>query len=119
MDNADKLAMLIKLADNDADAETLALLLDIAGDKVKRRLYPFATDRSAYEVPVIYDTLQVQVALYLYQRNGTYGLMSHTEQGVTDTFAGADIPEKFWADNGVIPYATLPSRVLNPETGSV
>ncbi len=117
MTDAEKLEMLRKLADENADTEVLTLLIKLAGDKIKEKLYPLNTQRDSYTVPSLYDSLQVQIALYLYQRGGTYGLMSHTEQGVTDTFASADIPHEFWT--GVVPYASVPSKIINPEKGTV
>lgn len=109
MTDAAKLEMLNKLVE-DADPTVLALYLDIARSKILERLYPLAdNDRANFPLPSFYDMAQVQIAQYFYNNAGTYGLMSHTEQGVTDTFASADIPHDFVRN--IIPFATIPSRI--------
>lgn len=112
MDNceASKITMLAKLVDDSADPSVLALYLKIARSKILERLYPIADkDRDSYELPSFYDMLQIQIAQYYYNNAGTYGLMSHTEQGVTDTFASADIPREF--TKYILPYASIPSKI--------
>lgn len=105
-----KLEMLRKLVDENADPSVLALYLDIAKSKILERLYPIGDkDRDSYELPSFYDMLQIQIAQYYYNNAGTYGLMSHTEQGVTDTFASADIPPEF--TKYILPYCSIPSKI--------
>lgn len=109
-DCASKIAMLAKLVGEDADPSVLALYLNIAKSKILERLYPIADkDRDQYELPAFYDMMQIQIAQYYYNNAGTYGLMSHTEQGVTDTFASADIPPEF--TKYILPYASIPSKI--------
>ena len=109
-DCASKRAMLAKLVGEDADPSVLALYLNIAKSKILERLYPIADkDRDQYELPAFYDMMQIQIAQYYYNNAGTYGLMSHTEQGVTDTFASADIPPEF--TKYILPFASIPSKI--------
>lgn len=113
MTDAAKLEMLTKLV-GEADPTVLALYLEIAKAKILERLYPLAdTDRATFPFPSFYDVTQVQIAQYFYNNAGTYGLMSHTEQGVTDTFASAGIPQDFLAN--ILPFATIPSRLGGKE----
>lgn len=108
--DSQKLMMLRKLVDDSADSSVLALYLKIARSKILERLYPIGDkDRDTYELPSFYDMLQVQIAQYYYNNAGTYGLMSHTEQGVTDTFASADIPQEF--TKYILPYCSIPSKI--------
>ena len=105
-----KIMMLRKLVDESADPSVLALYLKIARSKILERLYPIGDkDRDSYTLPSFYDMLQVQIAQYYYNNAGTYGLMSHTEQGVTDTFASADIPQEF--TKYILPYCSIPSKI--------
>lgn len=97
------------LTNYEADEELLTLYLDIAKSKILERLYPLATDRTDYVLPSFYDNKQLQIAHFLYTSKGTWGMTSHTEQGVTDTFASADIPPELLSD--VIPYAATPSSI--------
>ena len=108
--DCDKITMLKQLVGEDADSDVLALYLKIAKSKILERLYPIGdADRNSYELPTFYDMLQIQIAQYYYNNAGTYGLMSHTEQGVTDTFASADIPHEF--TKYILPYCSIPSRI--------
>lgn len=107
---SNKITMLAKLVDENADPSVLALYLKIAKSKILERLYPIADkERDSYELQSFYDMLQVQIAQYYYNNAGTYGLMSHTEQGVTDTFASADIPPEFTKD--LLPFCSIPSKI--------
>lgn len=108
MTEADKLERLKKVVD-EQDESVLVLYLDIAKSKILEKLYPLATDRSEYQMPDFYSVKQIMIAMYLYNCKGLYGLTSHTEQGVTDTFASADIPPELTAD--IVPYCTLPSSI--------
>ena len=107
---ANQITLLQKLVGEDADPTVLALYLDIAKSKILERLYPIADkDRDEYELPTFYEMLQLQIAQYYYTNAGSYGLVSHTEQGVTDTFASADIPKDFV--KYILPYASIPSKI--------
>lgn len=94
----------------DGDPTVLALYLDIAKAKILERLYPLMDkERESYPLPSFYDMTQIQIAQYYYNNAGTFGLMSHTEQGVTDTFANADIPKDFLAN--ILPFASIPAKI--------
>ncbi len=115
MTDAEKLTMLVRLT-NDADPDVLALYLDIAKAKILERLYPLNdTDRDSYEFPSFYDYAQIQIAQYMYENRGTFGLTSHTEQGVHDTFASADIPPELLKN--ILPYVSVPSRIGGKNAG--
>lgn len=99
------------LTEGEGSEELLTLYLDIAESKILERLYPLATDRSEYSLPDFYLNKQLQIAHFLYTSKGTWGMTSHTEQGVTDTYASADIPPELLSD--IIPYAARPSDIVH------
>lgn len=113
MTKSEKVERLKSLVD-EQDESVLVLYLDIAESKILEKLYPLATDRSTYMLPDFYNNKQILIAMYLCENKGVYGLTSHTEQGVTDTFSSADIPTELTSD--IIPYASLPSGIVKKGT---
>ena len=65
--------------------------LKIAGDKIIKRAYPY--DDTVEEVPRRYGVLQCEIALYLLNKRGAEGEVSHSENGVNRTYENADVPE--------------------------
>lgn len=65
--------------------------LKIAGDKIIKRAYPY--DDTVGEVPRRYGVLQCEIALYLLNKRGAEGEVSHSENGVNRTYENADVPE--------------------------
>lgn len=100
----------LKMMVEEQDDSLLTLYLDIARSKILAKMYPLATDRENYIMPGFYSNKQIEIAAYMCNNKGLYGLTSHTEQGVTDTFASADVPPELLSD--VIPYCALPSSIV-------
>lgn len=96
--NAEKVAM-VKNLSGETDEGTVSYYLGIAGNKICRKAYPF--DPTAIEVPEQYAYTQVEIAVYLISRRGNEGVLSHSENGYSDTFASGDVPSDMLA--GVIP----------------
>lgn len=111
MTESEKQAYLQQLIGQSVSADLLTLYLDIAENAILLKLYPMAIDRSELTVPDIYSFQQIRIAQYLYNNKDTLGILSHTEQGVTDQFASAAVvPPDLLAD--VVPYATVPSKIV-------
>ena len=68
----------------ESDAE-LSALLDLAGDKILRKRYPFGVPEGA-TVPSQYSFLQVELAQYLHSKRGADYQESHSENGVSRTW---------------------------------
>lgn len=88
---------------NNADAsedELLLLLLDLAGSKLLERLYPF--DSTKTEVPARYQFKQIEIALFLYNKQGAEGETSHSENGISRGYENADIPDSLM--QGITPF---------------
>jgi len=99
MDNLTKLKTLIGLNGDSEDA-VLKLFLEIAGEKILNRLYPYRDDIKS--VPEKYKNKQVEIAVYLYNKMGAEGEIAHTENGISRSYASADIPEDLL--KGITPY---------------
>lgn len=98
-DLLDKLKIYLKINNNDED-NLLSLLLETAGNKLLERLYPY--DSSKTVVPVRYQTKQIEIALFLYNKQGAEGQTSHSENGINRTYENADIPESLL--QGITPF---------------
>lgn len=99
MTNNDMLNRL-KLLSGEEDVTTLAAYLDMAGDAIIRKAFPYRDD--VITVPVKYQQTQLKVAVFLLDKRGAEGEKAHNENGISRTYGGADIPEEMLRD--VIPY---------------
>ena len=70
--------------------------LKIAGEKIIQRAYPY--DDTVTEVPRRYGVLQCEIALYLLNKRGAEGEISHNENGVNRTYESASVPESLLKD---------------------
>lgn len=78
-------------SDTDWSDEVLLTYLAIAGRKIINRAYPYTDEVT--EVPKRYELLQCEIAAYLLNKRGAEGEISHSENGISRTYADADIPE--------------------------
>ena len=103
MTEVEKLAMLRVMVGQPNEGEwsddVLLLYLTIAGRKIINRAYPY--DDSVAEVPRRYGYLQCDIALYLLNKRGAEGEISHSENGISRTYENADVPDSMLRD--VIP----------------
>lgn len=104
MTEADKLALLRVMVgqpnEGEWSDEVLTSYLNIAGRKIINRAYPY--DDTVTEVPRRYGYLQCDIATYLLNRRGSEGQLGHTENGISRTYASADVPESMLSE--VIPH---------------
>ena len=105
MTNIEKLTLCRVMVEQPATAEgwsddVLNTYLTIAGQKIINRAYPYDTTIS--EVPVRYGVLQCEIAVYLLNKRGAEGELSHSENGISRTYENADVPDSML--NDVIPH---------------
>lgn len=98
MIEAEKL-QLVKSLSGETDESVVSAYLAIAGNKICRRAYPF--DPTVTEVPDQYAYTQVEIAVYLLNKRGNEGLLSHSENGYSDTFESGDVPASML--RGIVP----------------
>ena len=91
MKQTEKLTLLKAMVGSADSDDVLLAYLDIAGNKILTRAYPYGTDET--EVPSRYDFLQCEIAAYLLNKRGAEGQTSHSENGISRTYASADVPE--------------------------
>ena len=71
--------------------EVLISYLNIAGQKIINRAYPY--DDTVTEVPRRYGYLQCDIAAYLLNKRGAEGQTAHAENGISRSYESADVPE--------------------------
>jgi len=97
----DKLQTL-KLLTGATDSEDglLLALLSLAEGKILERLYPY--DHSKETMPTRYVGKQIEIAVYLYNKQGAEGQIAHSENGISRTYGSADVPESML--RGIAPF---------------
>ena len=108
MTEVEKLSLLRVMVGQPADNtnwsdDVLISYLSIAGDKIIKRAYPY--DDTSDEVPRRYGVLQCEIALFLLNKRGAEGEISHNENGVNRTYASDDIPESLMKE--IIPHVEV------------
>ena len=100
MTEVEKLSMLRVMVgqpnEGDWSDDVLISYLDIAGQKIINRAYPY--DDTVTEVPRRYGYLQCDIAAYLLNRRGSEGQLSHSENGISRSYASADVPESMLSE---------------------
>ena len=95
-----QLKILLGKQGDDSEDDLLLMLLTLSGQKILDRVYPY--DDSIKEVPSRYATKQVEIAVYLYNKRGAEGQISHSENTISRTYESADVPESLM--KGITPY---------------
>lgn len=91
------------LGGSEKNEEILSAYLELAGDKILNRMYPYKEDYSGLSVPDKYAMVQINTACYLYNKRGAEGQIQHIENGIHRNWGDADVPENMLKD--VIPFA--------------
>ena len=95
MTTAEKLTMLkvmVGFSTSDTSEDVaLSVYLTLSAQKVLSRAYPFGTTLT--EVPAQYETLQCEIAAYLWNKRGAEGQTSHSENSISRSYESSDVPE--------------------------
>lgn len=79
--------------------------LETAGDVILNRLYPLADDIDGLVVPKKYKSLQIDIAVNLYNKQGAEGEISHSENGISRAYDSSYISKELLAQ--IIPTAQI------------
>lgn len=90
MTEEEKLTYLRAMVGGSDTDEVLSIYLTVAGKKIITRAFPY--DNTVTEVPSKYDTLQCEIAAYLFNKRGAEGQTQHTENSISRQYENADIP---------------------------
>jgi hypothetical protein len=100
MNKLNQLKILLDKQGDNSEDDLLLMLLTLSAQKILERVYPY--DDSIKEVPSRYATKQVEIAVYLYNKRGAEGQISHSENGISRAYESADVPESLM--KGITPY---------------
>lgn len=98
-----KIDMLRQMMDEEIDRGILEVYLELAGQKILNRMYPFRDDYDGLDVPDRYMSIQLKIACYMINKIGAEGQIQHIENGIHRNYGSADVPEEMLKD--VVPYA--------------
>ncbi len=88
---------------NASEDELLLMYLADAERAILNRLYPMGDDEA--ELPPRYDSRAVEIAVYLYNKRGAEGELSHSENGITRTYENGSVPASMLSD--IVPYGRV------------
>ena len=103
MSENEKLEMIRNMT-GETDTAVCSTYLMLAAAKISRRLYPFGLPDNVCiaDVPAEYAMNQIDIAVYLLNKRGAEGQVSHSENGISRTYGDADVPESML--RGIVPY---------------
>lgn len=103
MSENEKLEMIRNMT-GETDTAVCSTYLMLAAAKIARRLYPFGMpdDFCTANVPAEYAVNQIDIAVYLLNKRGAEGQISHSENGISRSYGDADVPESML--RGIVPY---------------
>jgi hypothetical protein len=88
--------------EDDNENPLLTLFLTKASKVVAKRRYPFGYEDAQYQILLSqYDDVILDVAVYLYNKQGAEGETSHSENGVGRSYESAGVPESYL--DGIVP----------------
>ncbi len=95
----------LKLKVSMSDDGLLSEYLSYAKEIILNRLYPFGIPETVTDVPTQYTNLQVEIAEYLFLKQGAEGETSHSENGVSRIYGSSYVPESMLSQ--ITPYAKI------------
>lgn len=98
MTREEQIVMLNILNDKVETEGVLSAFLDLAGEAIINRVYPYADDEEELEVPKKYHRKQVEIAAYLMTRRGAEGQKQHSENGVDIAYDSGAVPDDMLSD---------------------
>ena len=84
---------------------TLGSYLDLAGQVILSKLYPFEGQSDGKAVPERYEGLQIRIAVYWINKRGAEGEIQHIENGIHRNYGSSDIPEAMLKE--IVPFAKV------------
>lgn len=92
MTDSEKVVLVKALVENDtrATTELVTIYLDLARDAVLGKMYPFGKPDTVVSVPTRYEHIQCRLASRYFLRMGAEGEITHSENGITRSYASAD-----------------------------
>lgn len=93
----------VKTMTDESGNEILSAYLDLAGEKICSKCYPFHPEKR--RVPSQYHYLQVEIACYLLNKRGAEGETAHSENGISRSYESASVPDSML--KSVVPFVSV------------
>lgn len=90
-EKVNKVAAIVQASET--ESALLCAYLTAARSAILNRMYPFGIPDNVDDVPKRYESLQIDIAVVLYSKQGAEGERNRVENGITRTFENAYIPE--------------------------
>ena len=87
---------------DDTDQGVLEVYLELAGQKILNRMYPYKESYDGLEVPDRYVAVQLKIANYMINKIGAEGQIQHIENGIHRNYGSADIPDGMMEE--IVPF---------------
>ena len=102
----EKLIRLKSVIGTDAEDAVLLHFLRRAGEAILAKAFPFSNE--VMVVPEKYAARQIEIAAYLFNKQGAEGEVSHSEPGTSRTYESASVPDSML--KGIIPQCKVVSQ---------
>lgn len=87
----DEKLVVLKRMTGEKNTAVLSTYLSLAKSVVLSKAYPY-DNGGIDEVPPKYDSVHIEIAVYMLNKRGGEGEVSHSENGVSRTYEDGDIP---------------------------
>ena len=87
---------------DDTDQGVLEVYLELAGQKILNRMYPYKESYDGLEVPDRYVAVQLKIANYMINKIGAEGQIQHIENGIHRNYGSADVPDGMMEE--IVPF---------------
>lgn len=94
---------ILRAMSDETDEGILLAYLNLAGQKVIERAFPFRRD--VMDVPEKYISNQIEIACYLLNKRGAEGQTYHSENGISRSYESASVPDSML--KGIMPHARV------------
>lgn len=101
MTESEKKAIVTKITGVN-DEVLLSYFLNVAKEKILRKMYPFRDPSEDENVPEKYENLQCDIAIFLLNKRGAEGETYHSENGIIRQYENADVPNSMLKE--VVPF---------------
>lgn len=93
MDINQRVTLLESIVGGGEEESTLLAYLQLAGQAILNKAYPYESASKPTDVPEKYQMLQVEVAAFLMNKRGGEGETQHIENGIHRNYQNAYIPD--------------------------
>lgn len=109
----EQMIALVSAMSGESNTDTVSAFLTMAGQAILNKAFPFLSDAELQEtaVPVRYQNLQCEIAVYLLNKRGAEGETYHNENGINRSYENGGIPNSMLKQ--VVPFCGVPGGGQN------